>query len=402
MKKHLRYSILYSALQGAYWMLYCSVFIFATVFLLEKGFKDGEIGIILAAGNILGVLLQPYFASLADRSKRLSLQRLIRILSLGGILLLILLLMLPHARFGIALLFLMANAIVQILQPLINSVSIYYTNRGIPIDFGIARGIGSVSFAAASFALGLLVKRFHAPAILISGAVFLAAILLTSPLLPVLKEAPAVGKTPTLIEEEEEALRAPAFLLRYKGFLFLLLGITLLFTSHTILNNYLIQIVRPLGGSPEDLGNALSLAALMELPAMFLFSKIVKRFGSSSLLRFSAIVFTVKFALVTFAGSLFLIYASQILQGGAFAVCTPASIYYVNRLMREEDKFKGQAVLVGTNTLGGVFGSLAGGALLEAFQVKTTLFFGLAVSLAGTLLVLFSVHKKENLASPSR
>ena len=50
---------------------------------------------------------------------------------------------------------------------------------------------------------------------------------------------------------------------------------------------------------------------------------------------------------------------------GAFALYIPASVYYVNETMAPRDKFKGQAVMTATNTLGGVIGSLLGGFLLD-------------------------------------
>ena len=56
----------YCILQGAYWASFCIIYSFATVFLLDRGFSNSQIGVIIAAGNILGVVLQPVFASIVD------------------------------------------------------------------------------------------------------------------------------------------------------------------------------------------------------------------------------------------------------------------------------------------------------------------------------------------------
>ena len=55
----------YCVLQGSYWASFCVLYAFATVFLLSRGFESSMIGVIIAVGNILGVILQPVVASIA-------------------------------------------------------------------------------------------------------------------------------------------------------------------------------------------------------------------------------------------------------------------------------------------------------------------------------------------------
>ena len=66
----------YCVLQGSYWASFCVLYAFATVFLLSRGFESSMIGVIIAVGNILGVILQPVVASIADRSEKISLHKL--------------------------------------------------------------------------------------------------------------------------------------------------------------------------------------------------------------------------------------------------------------------------------------------------------------------------------------
>ena len=63
-----------AVLQGSYWVAVCAINGFATVFLLHIGLKSSQIGVVLALGNILGVILQPFVAAAADRAKRVTLQ----------------------------------------------------------------------------------------------------------------------------------------------------------------------------------------------------------------------------------------------------------------------------------------------------------------------------------------
>ena len=79
-----------AVLQGSYWVAVCAINGFATVFLLHIGLKSSQIGVVLALGNILGVILQPFVAAAADRAKRVTLQQMTAGMAIAIILLLIL------------------------------------------------------------------------------------------------------------------------------------------------------------------------------------------------------------------------------------------------------------------------------------------------------------------------
>ena len=70
--KHL--TIKYAMLQGSYWMSFCAVYNFATVYLLSKSFSSKEVGVMLAAINIVAAVLQPLVANFADQTKKISLK----------------------------------------------------------------------------------------------------------------------------------------------------------------------------------------------------------------------------------------------------------------------------------------------------------------------------------------
>ena len=179
----------YCILQGAYWASFCIIYSFATVFLLDRGFSNSQIGVIIAAGNILGVVLQPVFASIVDWSKTITLHKLTGILAAIMALLVLFLYVLPNLFFAVVLLFLMTDTFLQVIQPLINSVSVYYVNKGINVDFGAARGIGSLSYAAASYLLGGLVERYGCSVILVAGFLMVTIISATVFSMPIIKEA---------------------------------------------------------------------------------------------------------------------------------------------------------------------------------------------------------------------
>lgn len=385
--------IQYCILQGSYWASFCVIYAFATVFLLSRGFESSMIGVIIAAGNILGVVLQPMVASIADRSEKISLHKLTAMLSVIMILLLVLLYFVPNGLLAVAVLFLLTDTFLQVIQPLINSVSVYYVNQGVSVDFGSARGIGSLSYAAASYILGIVVEKFGTRSILMAGILVALVLLVTILSMPVLSSSAAsrLGEK----EPEQNDAGLIVFAGRYKNFMLTLAGITLLFTFHNMNNAYLIKVIENVGGTSADMGRMLSIAAVTELPVMFLFSRISKHFKSSTLLMVSSAFFAIRAAGFMLAGNVMTMYLAAMLQIGSFALYIPSSVYYVNETMLDQDKFKGQAVMTATNTLGGVFGSLFGGFLIDNAGVGAMNTVCFAMAAAGAVLVFLFAGRHE-------
>lgn len=385
--------IQYCILQGSYWASFCVIYAFATVFLLSRGFESSMIGVIIAVGNILGVVLQPMVASIADRSEKISLHKLTAMLSIIMILLLVLLYFVPNGLLAVAVLFLLTDTFLQVIQPLINSVSVYYVNQGVSVDFGSARGIGSLSYAAASYILGIVVEKFGTRSILMAGILVAMVLLVTVLSMPVLSSSAAsrLGEK----EPEQNDAGLLVFAGRYKNFMLTLAGITLLFTFHNMNNAYLIKVIENVGGTSADMGRMLSIAAVTELPVMFLFSRISKHFKSSTLLMVSSAFFAIRAAGFMLAGNVMTMYLAAMLQIGSFALYIPSSVYYVNETMLDQDKFKGQAVMTATNTLGGVFGSLFGGFLIDNAGVGAMNTVCFAMAAAGAVLVFLFAGRHE-------
>lgn len=155
----------------------------------------------------------------------------------------------------------------------------------------------------------------------------------------------------------------------------------------------MFQILHPLGGTEANVGSSLSVAALSELPTMFFFSWLLRRFKIHSLMRVAAFFFSVKALLILFAGSIFLINVAQSLQMVGFAMHTMASVYYTNQIIPQKDLVKGQTLMATANTMGGIIGAFVGGQMLSFLSVSAMLLIGTMISIAGTLIVWLAVEK---------
>ena len=168
----------YGAIHASYWMLFGVTSSFASAFLLHAGYTNGEIGIILAVGNVLAVFLQPLIADFADRTRKIS---LLGVLQLCTILLMLLeaaLFVFGHKSAALWVVFAMIIAWMTVLHPLINSLSFKLQEAGIHINFGVCRSMGSLFFSILCGILGTLVERHGVGILPVAGEMTLAALLL--------------------------------------------------------------------------------------------------------------------------------------------------------------------------------------------------------------------------------
>ena len=146
-------------LHGFYQASYSLTIGYASVYLLAQGYSDAIIGIILAVANGAAAILQPALGTLLDKKKSVSVQ----IVSLVMLLIMILLScclitsmdLLPRA-ICIVLIFTLEFS----LQPMVNALCFILEHSGIRLNFGLSRGIGSISYAIASVIIGRLVSVY--------------------------------------------------------------------------------------------------------------------------------------------------------------------------------------------------------------------------------------------------
>ena len=180
---------------------------------------------------------------------------------------------------------------------------------------------------------------------------------------------------------------------KYKKFIVFLLGFVFVYFAHTIINNFFIQIITNVGGNSSDMGNAVFLAAMLELPTMAYFTKLSKKVNCGTLIKISIILFLVKHVITYFADGMTMIHIAQAFQMGAYALFIPASVYYVNCKIAPQDMVKGQSFVTTSMTVAGVFGNLIGGMLLDSVGVSQVLLISAVLSLIGAVIVVMSVEK---------
>ena len=199
-------------------------------------------------------------------------------------------------------------------------------------------------------------------------------------------EAPAA-------EAAEKPSGIVEFVLENKRFAIFLVGCSLLYFTHSLLSNFMIEFIRNIGGDSSDLGGVTAIMALTEVPVMLLFTRLTRRFSVSGLLRFSVAMFTAKALLIYLSPCVELLYVAVLLQAGSFAIFVPASVHYVDAVIAKRNAAKGQASVTAVIAFGSTFSGYVGGLLLDTTSPSFTLLVGVIASAVGTLIALLGIQK---------
>lgn len=396
----------YTILCVVYFAAYSGVHAYASVFLLNRGFTNTLIGVILAVANILSVITQPMAAGWIDKYERFTNRKVSIVCAIGCGLACLSLYFLQNVAVIFAV-YIILYTLQMLYQPLIQALSFEYNAVGDHINFGLARGLGSCGFALTSAITGkLLVSHGVSVLQVINVLAFIIGILMlfifVSPVSNDKELSQDKGDNldngnavKTVNNEAHNSLSS--FVKHYPAFALFVLGGTFLFFEHNALNDYLIQIITPIGGDETVMGTMVMVAALLELPAMAGFAAIEKKLGAKKILMFSAVMFTVKTLVMFMANNLVIAYVSQICQIFAYALFIPGAAYLSEMVMEQADKTKGQAYVNCTITLGGVFSALACGRLLDVMGVHSMLLVSTVVGIIGTIIsVIALIRIKTN------
>lgn len=409
------WTIRYTLLNMAYFAAFCTLHAYAAVYLLAHGFTNTEVGILLAVANVVSAICQPLVAGLIDKPGPLTNKNFI-IISVSVIMAgSVLLMFVQSNKVVIFLVYALIYMIQFAYQPVMTALCFEYRKAGCDIFYGLARGLGSAGFAITSAFIGGIVENKGVFVLLIVNVATMIVSLIVILMFkkPDTVSADMVSKG-TDNEENESGIagedRGEAhnnileFARIYPAYTLFLLGVICFFFAHNMINDFMIQIIRDLGGAETELGYSNFLQAILELPVMALIGLILKRISAAKLLLFSGVAFFVKILILIFAKSMAAMYVSQSFQLFAYAVFIPAAAYYVNETMEELDQVKGQAFITSAITVGGVFSNLISGSILDRLGVKPMLVTGTVVCVLGVVIafIAFTALKHHSIAGASK
>jgi PPP family 3-phenylpropionic acid transporter len=384
----------YSLVQGSFWMSFCIAVCFAAVHLQSMGFSNTELGLVMAAGNVLGTVLGPVLTSLAVKHPSLDGGRLCYPLLFLRALCLAELLILPTHSLLTAFVYTIYIAVTIGVNSINLKFCVDAEQKELPLDYGIARGIGSLCFVLLSTVLGRIIESYNASVVVYAALVLILVQLLSQLLfLPKLRQEGSGKKE--VHAESNEGSSLLGFFRKEPRFSILLLGGVLLFFAHNSSANFMINLSENVGGNAKTMGNLTAFMAAMELPVMFLFSRFSRGKRMSVFMSLSVVAFLLKSLAIGLAPNIPLLFAANSLQAPSFAIFSCAVVPYISQVIDPANAAKAQSLAFSITTLGAVLSSLVAGRLYDICSVQTTLLIAAAVCAVGTVICLFGIRKTE-------
>lgn len=353
---------------------------FSTIFLQERGVSNTGIGLVRGASCILLILLSPYITTMVQRVKGLTTRKLF--LVLAGILIVIVLLLLQEGMpiNVVLVLYLGAMLLQATVLPVLANLAMEYIQNGEKVNFGVSRGIGSLSYAVGAMVAGKAVERMGTQMIMYISLMVLILLVL------VLFSMPDAA---IIQQQVKKKVSFIGFSRKYLWFLLLLAGFALCYGVAVAQDTYMINIINNLGGDTAFYGFAVFFGAATEMPMMAITPMLRKRYSSRTLLGAAAIAYIFRNVLICMAPNLGIFLVGQVFQGMSFGIFTVVIAYYVAEHLELSDQMLGQTcVNLFTGGIGATMGNVMGGVLQDVWGLDVLFAFLCVVTVLGSATIL--------------
>lgn len=384
----------YALVNIGYMLLISGSLGFAYNYLSQSGFDDGTAGTTMSLVSLFGALLGPAAADVVDRSSKVTQKMFITASMFVCAAFSAILLLIPLGSFLILPVVVISFMCSTIGMPLLNGMAFIYKRFGGVIDYGLCRGLGSAAFALGSFFIGKIWAGIGRNTLPIWVMVAALLTLLAVQLMP----NPPRGDADDELSQKGESISILQFFGRYKNVAVVALSLVLMFFCNFIILNYMAKVIGAFETSDVEgvQGMAFLIQAMVEVPAMLGFSRLMRRFEIRTILVAASVLYSTKHIVVLMCNSVPVLYAAMVLQMVSYAPLIPATVYFSDESVAEADQNKGQAVFATASTVGSLLASFVGGWLFLFFDVRLVLTVGVVSSVLGTILMAVGVRLDSN------
>ena len=377
----------YAAVQGTYWAANCSLRGLTAVFLSYHGLTDGQIGYTSSLIYFCTITLSLLLSAWADRHPLSPLKRTISALFLLALAAAGVLYLLPLPVLLMMVVYALDCCFHNCADSILNALMMQYVDNGIPARYGWPRGVGSITYAAMAWVLGILMERYT-PNIILPVFLLLCGLSLVAIL-----TMPDPG--PRKLREQGRKISYIEMLRHNPTLVLLLCACVVSGMGQCAGSTFLIRVVERLGGTSEELGLAMFIQAGVELPAMFASGWLLKRFSARGLLTLSFCAGALKMLMLALVPSLPLLYGVMAFSVFCFGIFGFASVLFVNSIAGEQEKVRAQSLLslCYTSGAGGILGNLLAGALIGPLGVSTLLLVSAGLCACGSCVMLLCLRQ---------
>ncbi len=375
-----RVNFLYAALQSFFWCANCTYFSFLVIYLTSKQFSEFEIGLamtLLAAVSILSPSILGYISDYVFPVKNIIIFMMMLSIPVAFTLGMSVTLV-PVALLSVTLMGITEKSLVSVIDSW--GVKI---RRGKPyLNYGVSRGIASLSYAVAALSLGQIFNVIGIDNLFWIHAIFAAGCIAAALFL---------DHVPTLTGQSQKKSYYAAIKQLASNKKYVLLVICMALAGMSFVTSFTFQpiLLTQMGGTAFHMGLSLFVMAGSEVPVMFYFSRIAEKYKLVFLLNLAFLFTFFRVIANVLAPNLGWLISVQAIQAFSFGLYLPAVLMYISLIT--DDHLKGTAITLAVSVgegFAGIGGNLFGGYLAEKLGVRSVFYLFSLFALAAFLIFL--------------
>lgn len=356
------------------------------IWFATRGLGAGEIGMINALPVVIMLGLNLLVGRIADRAR--DWRQVIVIGALLGA-------VLPFGLFfaegfwGILLVWTAATLPIAAISPVTDAAALRMTSRN-GTDFGAVRAWGTIGFMAFNALTGFVVSLFGA-VIFVPLYVLLALLRgLAALALPTFRAPPQQATIAAIAPPTAQRLRE----VMQPWFLLPLIGFSLVFATHIILNAFAALLWKEQGIPEAVIGPLIAVGALAEAATMFAWKRIGARFSARTVLLVSALASTVRWTAMGFSPPVEVLVVLQLMQSLTFALGYLGAVHFIAKWTSEDIAAEAQGLLSVLQQVASVIALAGFGWLVAVIGARGYLVAGLG-ALLGAGCIWLSMRLRQ-------
>lgn len=338
----------------------------------------GQIGILLAVGPFVSIIVQSPWGYLSDRLQTVKKIIIIQIL---------LTLLMSLFIFNLHSFYLLIPAVFFFYAfflptfPLLDCL-ILAAIKDTKENFGAYRVWGSLGFAVTALSSGWVLAKVGIEKMdyLYQGLLVISLLLAL-----LVKDIPPACKAGSSSRFRE--------LIARREILIILVFIAFINATNRANDAFMGHFIKSIGGSEVDVGWAWTLGPLSEMPVFLLSGMFLSRYKEVVLLALAATTYSVRWLLFAITTNPDLIILIQLLHGLSFGLFYMSAVSYISKRVPPELRASGQGLLATFGGgIAGIAGSFLGGAIMEALGPRSLYYTSSTVALVSVVLFMLAVN----------
>ena len=364
----------------AYFFLFgglAALYPYFPLYYLGRGLSYADIGVLFSVFSLIGIVGAPAWGALADRdggSPRVLL--LAGVVSVAGVALVAVSTSFPT----ILISNLVLGAGLAGLLPITDARAIKAAGSQ-RAGYGPLRAWGSVGWVASSLLTGLAIEAWGIGVlfVVLGGGLAITALM-------------GIGLAPATRVRAERALRSAGTVFRTRALLLFLVGMFLAAGAMSAVLNFFPPRYQELNAGTGIIGLSSALAAAIEVPIMFRFPWLVRRFGGARLLLVGAVILATRSGLAALATDPAFLVAASTIGGVGYALLFVGGVTYVAEHVPPHLAATGQGIFQSVASgLSGVVAAASAGLLAGAIGIAGMFGVAAAVGLGAVLVIAAAV-----------